>query len=51
MEIVDEMDSNDWDTPPKFNSEFSLENTQGPKRTGLSSNHHFSGAMLNSRGV
>ena len=33
--------------PWKFNSEFSPENIPGPKRKGSSSNHHFSGAMLN----
>ena len=34
---------------PKFNSEFSPEKWPGPKRKGLSSNHHFSGSMLNFR--
>ena len=40
-------------TPWKFNSEFTPENLQNyhPKRKGSSSNYHFSGAMLNFKGV
>ena len=33
-------------TPWKYYSEFTPENRPGPKRKGLSSNHHFSGAIF-----
>ena len=38
-------------TPLKFNSEFTPEKLPGPNGKGLSSNHHFSGAVLNFGGV
>ena len=40
-------------TLPKFNSEFTPEKLPGPKRKGLSSNHHFSGenSMLKLQGL
>ena len=38
-------------TPSKFNSEFTSEKFPGPNRQGSSSNHQFSGAILNFVGV
>ncbi len=38
-------------TPPKFNSEFTPEKLPKSNRKGSSSNHYFSGSMLNFGGV
>ena len=40
-----------YDILPGSFSQFAPENKPGPKRKGSSSNHHFSGAMLNFQGV